>query len=123
MLKLTGAGYLAWLGLRAFRSRQSVADALMAGGPPASGSGWSATRTAYVVGVTNPKTLVFLAALLPQFVDPALGPVWRQILLLATVLVCIGFVSDFSIALAAGAARDWFARSPRRMERVGAPVG
>ncbi len=123
VLKLVGAGYLAFLGFQAFRERRSVAAALIDGGPGASGSSLKALRTAYVVGVTNPKTLVFLAALLPQFVDPALGPVWRQILVLATVLVCIGFVTDSSIALAAGAARDWFARSPRRMERVGGTGG
>ena len=73
--------------------------------------------------MTNPKTIVFFAALLPQFVDRSAGPAWLQILVLGAVFTVIAISSDSTIALIAGRARDWFARSPRRMERVGGTGG
>ncbi len=74
-------------------------------------------------GVTNPKTLVFVAAVLPQFVDPAAGPAWAQILLLGLLFAAIALVSDGAYALAASGARGWLARSPRRLERMRAAGG
>jgi threonine/homoserine/homoserine lactone efflux protein len=70
------------------------------------------------VGVTNPKMIVFLAVALPQFVDPAAGRVTLQMLMLGLLVLVIALGSDAIWALAAGTARDWFARSPRRVELV-----
>ena len=66
-LKVVGAGYLVWLGVQAIRNRRALAEAFDAGVPVATPS-LHAVRAGYVVGVTNPKTIVFFAALLPQFV-------------------------------------------------------
>ena len=77
----------------------------------------------FTVGATNPKTVVFLAAILPQFVSRAGGHVPVQILLLGLVFAAIALVSDTMWALAAGGFRAWFARSPRRLELVGGAGG
>lgn len=77
----------------------------------------------FVVGATNPKTLVFFAAVLPQFTDPAAGSVPAQILLLGAVFVAIALVCDALWALGAGRARHWFARSPRRLADLSAGGG
>ena len=66
---------------------------------------------------------MFLAAILPQFVDRAAGDVVAQILVLGLVFAAIALVSDSIWALAAGGFRAWFARSPRRLELVGGTGG
>ena len=80
-------------------------------------------RGGFVVGVTNPKMLIFLAAALPQFVDRGAGRVPLQMLFLGVLVAVIALVSDSVWALAAGTARAWFARSPRRIEVLGATRG
>ena len=81
-----------------------------------------AVRAGYVVGVTNPKTIVFFAALLPQFVVQS-SPVFPQLVALGAVFAVLALLMDGTVALVASRARDWFASSPRRMERVGGAGG
>ncbi len=119
-LKLLGAGYLVWLGVQSIRNRRALAESLAAGLPAAPAA--RAVRAGYVVGVTNPKSLVFFMALLPQFVDPG-RPVAGQLLVLGAVFAVIAVVMDGTVALAAARFREWFASSPRRMERVGGTGG
>jgi threonine/homoserine/homoserine lactone efflux protein len=120
-LKLAGGAYLVFLGIRTFRARRSLVAALAA--PVASGSDRRSFLAGLTVGVTNPKTVVFLAAILPQFVNRAGGAVAGQILLLGLIFVAIAIVSDSAWALAAGGFRGWFARSPKRLELVGGAGG
>jgi threonine/homoserine/homoserine lactone efflux protein len=78
-----------------------------------------------VVNVLNPKTAIFFLAFLPQFVDPAAGPVWFQILVLGLAFIAIGIVSDGAYALAAGAVGARLrgsARVRRAMGRVSGGV-
>ncbi|WP_030527110.1 LysE family translocator [Phycicoccus jejuensis] len=119
-LKLVGAGYLVYLGVQSVRHRRDLAAALSSGLPPAPAS--HAVRAGYVVGVTNPKSLVFFMALLPQFVDRT-GPVALQLLVLGAVFAVVALAGDGAVALAASRFREWFASSPRRMERVGGVGG
>jgi threonine/homoserine/homoserine lactone efflux protein len=79
---------------------------------------WRAVRAGVLVGVTNPKTFVVFAAVLPPFVDRAAGAVPQQMLLLALVPVAIGMVTDSAWAVAAARARTWLASSPRRARTV-----
>jgi threonine/homoserine/homoserine lactone efflux protein len=72
-----------------------------------------------IVGVTNPKVLVFFSAFLPQFVDPARGDATVQILVLGLLFALIASFLDSAWGLAAGSARDWFVTSPRRLSWVG----
>jgi threonine/homoserine/homoserine lactone efflux protein len=120
-LKVVGAAYLVWLGVQAFRHRRTTAAALV-GGVPVATPAVHALRNGVVVGVTNPKSFVLLAALLPQFVDPG-ASVGMQLLVLGPVFATVALVGDGTVALLASRFREWFARSPRRMERVGGTGG
>jgi threonine/homoserine/homoserine lactone efflux protein len=75
------------------------------------------------VGVANPKTVIFLAAILPEFVNRTAGRIPEQVLFLGLLFSAIALVSDTAWALAAGAARAWFARSPRRLRLIGGVSG
>src|SRR5215472_1057727 len=121
VLKLAGGAYLIYLGVRTFRERKSLAAAISA--PAAPRSDRRAFLEGATVGVTNPKTVVFLAAILPQFVSRGLGGVPLQILVLGAVFAAIAIVSDTIWALAAGGVRTWFSRSPRRLELIGGAGG
>ncbi len=121
-IKLAGAAYLVYLGVQAFRHRRSLAGALAAG-PPARICRARIVREGFVVGLTNPKAMVFFAAILPQFVDRSAGGVPFQLLVLGMIFVLIAFVSDGTWGLAAGTARGWLARSPRRLAVIGGTSG
>ncbi len=71
-----------------------------------------------MVGISNPKTTVFFAAVLPQFADAKLGHVPLQLLVLGLVWSAIALVSDTAWALAAGTARGWLAGSRSRFSRI-----
>lgn len=127
VVKLGGAAYLVWLGVQAWRHRRSL-EAVVTAATSTSGAGartssWRRGWQGFVVGVSNPKTIIFLSAILPQFVDKASGHVPVQILLLGAVFSAIALVSDSLWGLAAGVFRNWFARSPRRLELVGGVGG
>ncbi|EQD82041.1 lysine transporter LysE [Saccharopolyspora erythraea D] len=112
-LKLFGAAYLVFLGVKAWRGSGSVSTALPALAPTRGG-----LRTlweGFAVGVANPKSIVFLSAVLPQFVDQPSGHVPVQMLVLGLIAIVIGLVSDSAWGLSAATARSWFAGSPRRL--------
>ncbi|MEM7339507.1 MAG: LysE family translocator [Actinomycetota bacterium] len=120
VVKLAGAAYLVWLGVQAIRHRgHQLTDADVDGGHP--------TRTVlaegFVVGVTNPKTIALLAAVFPQFVVPDGAPAGLQMAVLGLVFVAVALVADSVWGLAAGTARAWVARSPRRLSWLGAGGG
>ncbi|MGN5380724.1 lysine transporter LysE [Streptomyces sp. MUSC 14] len=118
-LKLAGAAYLVYLGVRAWRGRGSLRAAFA---QPDGGPRRGSLRTlgeGFAVGVANPKTTVFFAAVLPQFVDPGQGHATGQMLLLGLVFNGIALASDSVWGLVASGARQWFARSPRRLSAVG----
>jgi threonine/homoserine/homoserine lactone efflux protein len=120
-IKLAGALYLVYLGVQAFRNRRSLAAVLDVPVQPKLLK--RMLIDAFVVGVANPKVIVFFVAVLPQFVDPSAGSVALQLLTLGAVFCAIAIVCDGTWALAAGAARDWLVRSPRRLEAIGGTGG
>jgi threonine/homoserine/homoserine lactone efflux protein len=121
IIKVAGAAYLMYLGVMAIRHRKRLVGALESG-PNSSGTG-RMMRQGFVVGATNPKTIVFFGAVLPQFAVPADGRLPLQLLLLGAICLGIQVLSDTSWALLAGTARSWFMRSPRRLETVGSTGG
>lgn len=121
VLKLAGAAYLVYLGVQALRHRSSLATALGARTEPKTIR--RILRDGFFVGLTNPKAIVFFVAVLPQFVDRSAGHVPAQMLLLGAIFMAIAVVCDSTWALAAGTARAWLARSPRRMEIIGGTGG
>lgn len=123
IIKLAGAGYLVYLGVQAVRHRRRLTETFASAVRTTPGRTLHVLRDGFVVGFANPKSIVFLAAVLPQFVDYPAGRVPAQIMLLGSCLPVIAVLSDGVWALAAGAARDWFARSPRRLELIGGTGG
>lgn len=121
VLKLAGAAYLVHLGVKAVRQRKALTGEF-AEEAPAQG-GLRTLWEGFAVGIVNPKTMVFFAAVLPQFVDRAQGGVTVQMLLLGLIFIVLGGVCDAVWGLAAATARDWFARSPRRLAMVGGAGG
>jgi threonine/homoserine/homoserine lactone efflux protein len=120
-IKLLGAGYLVWLGVQAILHRRDIAsapDPMKSSRAPR-----SVVIDGFIVGVANPKVIVFFAAILPQFVDRSGAPAGLQMALLGVVFVGVALLSDGAWAMAAGTARNWFAGSPRRLERLGAVGG
>lgn len=126
VLTLVGAAYVVWLGVQAVRHRGAARAALEAQEAgafhPLDRGDLHALRTGAVVGVTNPKTVVFFAAFLPQFTDPGAAQA-PQLLLLGAVFCLIALVSDSVWALAAATARAVIARRPRRLDAVSASGG
>ncbi|WP_209326257.1 LysE family translocator [Brevibacterium renqingii] len=121
VVKLLGAGYLVYLGVQAIRHRRVDTGAMTASRQGA--SSWSVLREGFIIGVTNPKTIVFFVAVLPQFVSPESGPVAVQMAILGLVFTAIAFACDACWALVASAARQWFATSPRRLSTMRATGG
>jgi threonine/homoserine/homoserine lactone efflux protein len=119
-IKIVGAGYLLYLGVQAIRHRRvDVAD----GAAREPRDMRRIVRDGYLVGVANPKAIVFFAAILPQFTDPATGHLPLQMLILGLVFAAIAFVSDGTWGLAAGTTGSWLARSPGRLARLRAAGG
>jgi len=116
VLKLVGAAYLVYLGVQTIRKR---GDLLARIGEPTSPAGGRMFLQGMIVGATNPKVLVFFAAVLPQFVDTAAGSPTTQMLVLGLLFAMIAAGLDSAWGLAAGSARDWFATSPSRLRWMG----
>lgn len=122
-VKLAGAAYLVYLGVQAFRHRRAMKVSDMAAPSGQARGDLRTVMDGIVVGVTNPKGIVFFAAVLPQFVDHSAGHLPAQMLLLGLVPIGIGMVTDTLWGLGAAAARNWFARSERRLSMVGGAGG
>ena len=110
VVRWAGAGYLAYLGLRALRSNgvgQHAHDV---------GHGVPLRRSAgkgVVVGLANPKMMIFFLAFFPQFVDPARGSQLTQVLVLGAVFWVIGAAWDLGFAYLTGTVGTWLDRHPR----------
>jgi threonine/homoserine/homoserine lactone efflux protein len=120
-VKLVGAAYLIYLGVKAIIERRELALPVDPSGPPRRRR--SVYVDGFVVGVANPKVIVFFASILPQFVEPDGAPAALQMAMLGAVFIAIALVCDSTWGLLAGTARQWFARSPRRIERLAATGG
>lgn len=116
LVRLAGAGYLAWLGWRIWR-----AGPVHAGPAP----GAAAPRRAYracawrgfLTNLLNPKALLFCSVLLPQFVTAEAGPLAAQFALLGAILVATGLAFDLAYAAAGASIGRRLARSPA-LERL-----
>jgi len=121
IIKFAGALYLVYLGVQAIRHRADAAAAVNGGAAPR--SHWRQLAEGFVVGITNPKTIAFFVAVLPQFVDFTAGSIPLQLFELGVVFVVLALLCDSIWAIAASAARDWFARSPKRASHLAATGG
>jgi threonine/homoserine/homoserine lactone efflux protein len=108
VVKYAGAAYLIVLGARKLLASGSEdPDPEPRGQAPLQRLFWHGV----VVNVLNPKTALFFLAFLPQFIDPGAGPVAPQMLVLGTMLVGIGVLSDGTYALVAARAGQQLRRA------------
>jgi threonine/homoserine/homoserine lactone efflux protein len=118
-LKLVGAAYLAWIGFRTVQAARQNASAALATGTMALPIGSRrAFREGVLVEALNPKTAAFFLAFVPQFVDPAVGPVALQFMVLGFVSVALNTLVDVMVAFAAGGIRDGAAARPALIRRL-----
>ncbi len=106
-VKLLGAAYLIYLGLRRILAQAAASAA----------GRERRLRRAFldgvVVNVLNPKTALFFLAFLPQFVDASRGHIGGQVLVLGLVFVGLGLITDGGYAFTAGTAAGWLRGHPR----------
>jgi threonine/homoserine/homoserine lactone efflux protein len=116
IVKYMGAAYLIYLGIQTIVRRAEMNAPAIAGVPLR-----TVFRDGLIVALFNPKTAIFFAAFLPQFVS-ANGPFLAQSVILGTVFVLIAAVSDSGYALAASGIARWLANR-RGLGRLGAWLG
>ena len=107
VVKWLGVAYLVWLGFSQIFRRDAYAAA------PETverrrlpGVFWQGA----IVNVLNPKTALFFLAFLPQFVDPALGSSWLQMLMFGLTFAVAALATDSLYALLSGTVSDWIRR-------------
>lgn len=106
VLKIAGAIYLVWLGVKTWREAR-VAETVAVETTGA----WRAFREGIVVEALNPKTAAFFLAFLPQFVDPA-APVAQQFVILGLISVALNTAVDVVVTYGAARARAGLAARP-----------
>ena len=116
VLKLVGAAYLVWIGVRTLRAAREAATAGSAPAPARTGVS-RAFRDGALVEALNPKTAAFFLALLPQFVDPA-GDVALQFVLLGAICVALNTAADVVVVFAAVSARRGLGARPGLVRRL-----
>ena len=117
-----GGLYLVYLGIDAVRKRK-VHAADMTNQGPTQPRVFQSVRDGFMVGVLNPKGLVFYAAVLPQFIDRDRGNITGQLLFLGALFSVLAFISDGSWGLLAGTARAWLSGEATRLEKLRATGG
>lgn len=103
VLRWAGAAYLIYLGIQAWRHAGAVSETVTA---PNHGVYF---RRGFFVAISNPKTIAFFTAFLPQFIDPTL-PAGHQLVVMCVVSVIMAGVTDSGWALMAAAGRNFFLR-------------
>jgi len=111
ILKVCGAAYLVWLGIKLWRAPVSVGGQAM--GPATTRDARSLFLNAYVVTALNPKGIVFFVAFVPQFVDTG-APVFAQFALLEATFLGLAAINSAAWAFAAGQLNGTFQSVPLR---------
>ena len=117
VIKWVGAAYLVWLGIQKWRDQSSLATAET----EVQLTSANLMRNAILINLTNPKSIVFLVALFPQFIDPAKDQVTQLLVLGATTVVIDSIVMLGYTSLAAQMGR--FIRSDKIMSKINKVFG
>lgn len=98
VLQLAGCAYMMWLGVDALRPQRTGASESRSRIPP-----WAVSAgpllQGFLVETANPKTVLFFSAMIPQFVDPAIGRVQAQLLILGCTFLVLQVIWDASLML------------------------
>jgi threonine/homoserine/homoserine lactone efflux protein len=114
LLKWAGGAYLVWLGVQVWRSPPLGVEVAASAAPV---SGWAMFRQGALSAATNPKGILFFAAFLPQFIDPARS-LWLQFAVMAGSFAVIEALTEWFIASAAHRISPWLRRVGRRFNQV-----
>lgn len=114
VLKWVGGAYLVWLGIQVWRAPPLGASLEAAEGPRA---GWSMFWQGLLSAVTNPKAILFFAAFLPQFIDPARS-LLLQFALMAGTFAVVEVVFEVVVASMAQRIRPWLRRVGKRFNQA-----
>jgi threonine/homoserine/homoserine lactone efflux protein len=114
VMKWVGGTYLVWLGIQVWRSPPIGSEVR---GPAQSRSGWSLFRQGAFSALTNPKGMLFFAAFLPQFIDPARS-LFVQFVIMAGTFAAIEVVTEVFIASMAHRISPWLRRVGRRFNQT-----
>jgi threonine/homoserine/homoserine lactone efflux protein len=119
IVRLCGAAYLAYLGVKFLRSTSSIMriDAAM---PQGCGTIY---RQGVVTNLFNPKAALFTLSFVPQFVSPETGPVWTQMLVLGMIIVFIMIVIELPLVLASGRVAAWLSQKSDTNHTLDRAVG
>ena len=112
IVKYLGAAYLIYLGITTLRQKPTTTEIVVQ-----AQTHWQIFRQGLVVNLLNPKTALFFLAFLPQFTDPARGPLWVQMSVLGTIFAVVALLSDTIYALAAGQLSDWLQQNKTFQKR------
>lgn len=119
VLKLVGAAYLVWLGIRTIILARRDSASVLDGGTVAPPVGVRrAFREGVLVEALNPKTAAFFLAFVPQFVDVSAGSVALQFVVLGFLSVSLNTLADIAVAFAAGRIRQGAAARPALISRL-----
>ncbi|QFZ21517.1 LysE family translocator [Saccharothrix syringae] len=121
VVRVVGAVYLVYLGVRMIRHRgDGAADERAA---RAGLTGRRAFLTGLTTNLLNPKMVTFTIAFLPQFIDPALGRVWLQFVVLGAILIALEFLVDGTVGLLAGRIGRWLRTRRAARRRIDTATG
>lgn len=111
-IKWAGVAYLAWMGINYLRHAN---DSLQGQTNTGIRGPWSRFLQGFVTSASNPKAIVFFAALFPQFIDSSASamPIWIQFVILGVVFLIIDGLSVFLYAATAGQAASWLSKKRR----------
>lgn len=116
IIRYTGAAYLVYLAVQAWRSSGDI------GTGTAAPSAATAIKRGFLTNILNPKTMLFIFAFIPQFTDPAIGPIWMQILILGAIFQFFGFLFVMSLGFAAGIFADTLRTRVKILNKITAIV-
>jgi len=114
VMKWVGGAYLVWLGIQVWRAPPIGVEVRGSAAPRA---GWSLFRQVALSALTNPKGLLFFAAFLPQFIDPACS-LWLQFVIMASTFAAIEIVTEVFIASMAHRISPWLRRAGKRFNQA-----
>jgi homoserine/homoserine lactone efflux protein len=121
-IRVAGVAYLVWLGIKMWRSQPIDIRAALAASPVDALSSRTAFLRSLTVALSNPKTLLFFAAFLPQFVDTA-APQGPQYAVLGAIFIGIDTCVMLGYATAGTQAVRWLSRRSLRLLNRGCAVG
>ena len=121
VVRIVGAAYLVYLGVQVIRHRHDEQRDVAVTTREARG------RSAYWNGVLtnllNPKMVTFTIAFIPQFINPQLGHVWMQFVILGAILIVFEFLVDGTVGVLAGRIGAWLRRRRTVRRRIELAVG